>query len=121
MLLTAVSRRCFSSDSRCLDARCWCESLRTTRNSRAAIASTESPVIVIRIPICSRQSANAADVVVEATITIGKFVSVRDEISRSSPSIGLVRRDVLRGCSKICRSVAGPFLKFLPTISATCG
>ena len=52
---------------------------------------------MIRIPICSRQSASAADVVVEATITIGKFVSARDEISRSSPSIGLVRRDVLRG------------------------
>ena len=73
------------------------------------------------MPICSRQSASAADVVVEATITIGKFVSARDEISRSSPSIGLVRRDVLRGSSKTCCWLAGPVLKFLPIISATCG
>ena len=96
MLLTAVSRRCFSSVSRCCDARCCCDSLRTTRNSRTAIASTERPATAIRMLICSRQSASAADVVVVATITIGKFVSARDEISRSLPSIGLVRRDVLR-------------------------
>ena len=54
------------------------------------------PATAIRIAICSRQSASAADVVVVATITIGKFVSARDEISRSLPSIGLVRRVVLR-------------------------
>ena len=56
-----------------------------------------------------------------ATITIGKFVSARDEISRSLPSTGLVRRDVLRGRSKIRCWTAGPFLKFLPISSATCG
>jgi hypothetical protein len=51
--------------------------LRTTRNSSAAIASAESPAIAISIAICSRQSASAADVVVEATTRSGKFISAR--------------------------------------------
>ena len=74
MLLTAVSRRCFSSVSRCCDARCCCDSLRTTRNSRPAIASTDRPATAIRIPICSRQSASAAETVVVATIDDRKIV-----------------------------------------------
>ena len=48
MLLTAVSSRCFSSRSRCCDARCCRDSLRTTRNSRAAITRTKSPATMTR-------------------------------------------------------------------------
>jgi hypothetical protein len=71
--------------------------------------------------ICSRQSASAADVFALATITMGNLLNVREEISRSLPSIGLVRRDVLRASSNTFRTLAGPWLKFFPTIASMCG
>ena len=121
MLLTAVSSRCFSSVSRCCVWRCCCDSLRTTRNSKRTIASTEAVATAIRMLICSRQSASAADVFALATITMGNLLNVREEISRSLPSIGLVRRDVLRASSNTFRTLAGPWLKFFPTIASMCG
>ncbi len=94
MLLTAVSRRRFSSaDCRC-DAKCCCISLRTTRNSSAAIASPESPATATTNLICSYQSDSAADTVVVARIEIGKWLKRRAAANRSNPSIGLIRRIV---------------------------
>ena len=50
-----------------------------------------------------------------------KFAQAREEIKRSSPSSGLVRREVVLASSKTCCWLAGPVLKFLPIISSRCG
>ena len=72
------------------------------------MASTDRAVTAIRMAICSRQSASAAAVVVAATITIGNLLKPREEITRSLPSSGLVRREVVWGSSNTCCWLAGP-------------
>ena len=76
------------------------------------MASAEAKATAIRMLVCARQSASAAPVVVAATITIGNLASAREATSRSSPSIGLVRREVLWASSNTCCWLAGPVMKF---------
>ena len=84
-----------------------------------AITSTEAAPAPIRKFICSRQSASAADTVVVAMITIGKLTSLCEAISRSWPSIELIRRVVNWFSSNTFCWFAVPVLRFRPIMSST--
>ena len=66
------------------------------RKRISAITTAESVAVVTMKPVCCRQSASAADVVLVATMTSGKCVSDAAEPSFSSPSIGPLMRSVCR-------------------------
>ena len=83
MLFSAVSSRCFSNSSRCCASRFCRVICRMITNRMKAITSADRAAATTMNLVCARQSASAAETVMVATTTIGKWLSGAAEPSRS--------------------------------------
>ncbi len=114
MLLIAVSNLCFSMLSRRVISR-------KIKYKVITISRTDDAATAIKNLVWERHVTKVASTVLVATTTSGSAVSMREAISLSRPSIGLVRRVATNGRSNTACCSGGPFLKFSPISASACG